>query len=639
MNDSTAAKFAKVLLLSLACGMLAWPLFSQYAKDSFDVKAHYEKHEYRITMRDGVKLFTEVYVPRDNSEDHPILLSRTPYSVGPYGPDAYRDALYPGEFARANYIFAMQDARGRYKSEGHFVHMTPHKDTTHGPSDVDESTDTYDTIDWLIKNIPHNNGRVGLWGISYPGFFAAAGIIGAHPALKAASPQAPQADWFAGDDTHHNGAFLLTSTFNFMAWCGRLGTGTSMSCGEGFDYGSLDGYSFFLNLGPLSNADAKYFRGQSPGWTEMMDHGTYDEFWQARNLLPHLQKISPAILAVGGWYDANNFYGALHVFESIQKQSPTTSDRIVIGPWSHGQWARGDGDSLGPLKFGSETSKFFRANIQFPFFEHYLRDKPDPNLPTAYVFETGANRWHKFESWPPKEVSSRSLYLQANGGVSFDSPNDNSGEVFDEYISDPAHPVPFVPSLSTDMDPDYMSQDQRFAATRPDVLVYQSDVLNENVTIAGPVAPELFVSSSGTDSDWIVKLIDVYPEGTPGIATASEGVRNADEKMFGFEELVRGDVVRAKFRNSLEKPEPLRPGEITRIDFTMTDVYHTFQKGHRIMIQVQSSWFPLVDRNPQKFVDIYHASAGDFQKATERVYRSPNHSSQVKIYVLPAGKE
>jgi putative CocE/NonD family hydrolase len=440
------------------------------------------------------------------------------------------------------------------------------------------------------------------------------GLIDAHPALKAVSPQAPQADWFMGDDTHHNGAFFLASTFNFMAMCGRLGTGTSMSCGKRFDFGTQDGYQFFLQMGPLATADAKYFKGQVPGWTEMMEHGTYDRFWQDRNILPHLKDVRPAVLSVGGWYDANNFYGALHVFESVERQSPATDNRIVIGPWYHGQWARDEGSKVGILEFGAKTSVEYQEEMLLPFFEHHLKGKGPGLTAKAYVFETGTNRWRTFDAWPPKETFTRSLYLGANGTLTSTAAASGSGQM-DQYVSDPAHPVPSVPGQSTDMDPDYMAKDQRFVMGRPDVLVYQGDPIAEDLTIAGPVSPSLFVSTTGTDGDWVVKVIDVHPDGT--------------------QELVRGDVMRAKFRKSFEKPEPLTPGQVTQVDFVMPDVFHTFRKGHRIMVQVQSSWFPLVDRNPQTFVDIYRATAGDFQKATQQVYRSGAQSSRIQINVLP----
>lgn len=592
----------------------ASPATAQIAP-SFDVRAHYQKHEYTIPMRDGVMLFTSVYVPRDTTGSYPLLLNRTPYSVAPYGADAYPRSLGPAaEFAEAKFIFVYQDVRGRNHSAGHFVHMTPQKDVKRGVEDVDESSDTYDTIDWLVKNIPKNNGRVGLWGISYGGFYAAAGLIDAHPALKAVSPQAPQADWFLGDDTHHNGAFFLTSTFNFMAMCGRLGTGTSMSCGPRFDFGTGDGYQFFLDMGSLANADAKYFHGQVPGWTEMMEHGTYDQFWRDRGILPHVRQVKPAVLTVGGWYDANNFYGALHLFETIEQQSPGTDNAIVIGPWSHGAWARDAGSQLGVLRFGSNTGAEYREQVLLPFFEHHLKGK-DAGMPAkAFVYETGANRWRQFASWPPKGTNRQSYYLGAGGSLSL-TPARHGPDTSDQYVSDPNHPVPFVPVPSTDMDRDYMAQDQRFGANRADVLVYRGEPVMEDLTIAGPVSPTLFVTTTGTDGDWIVKVIDVHQDGT--------------------QELVRGDVIRAKFRGSFETPEPLVPGKVTRLDFEMPDVLHTFRKGHRIMVHVQSSWFPLVDRNPQTFVDIYRASPADFRSATQQVVRSAQQGSRVTFNVLP----
>jgi len=628
----TSGKLFKFLMCAIVCLALAGLLVAQ---DSIDIKTHYEKHEYQIPMRDGVKLFTSVYIPRETTQEYPILLTRTPYSVAPYGPDEYsaRISSRSPRYAKEGYIFVFQDVRGRYMSEGEFVHMTPHKTVKHGPADVDESSDTYDTIDWLIKNVPRNNGRVGIIGGSYPGFFTVAGIIDAHPALRAASPQCPQTDWFIGDDTHHNGAFFLTSTFNFMASNGRRRPAPTTERGQRFRFGTPDGYQFFLEMGPLSNADAKYFHGEVPGWTIFMEHGTYDKFWQLRNILPHLQNIRPATLNVGGWYDANNLYGALNAYKAIEKQSPETTNILVMGPWSHGQWGRGDGDALGPLRFGSKTALFFRENIEFPFFEYYLKGKGDPKLPDAYIFETGRNQWRTFDAWPPKDIKTLSIYLREGGAISFDPPEKVLADTFDEYVSDPDRPVPFVAGVTTRMDSDYMVHDQRFTATRPDVLVYQSNILTENLTVAGPITPSLFVSTTGTDSDWIVKLIDVIPNDTPDNPPDPSRPGSGEVRMGGFQYMVRGDVIRGKFRNSFEKPEPFTPGKITQVEFTMTDILHTFLKGHRIMVQIQSTWFPLVDRNPQKFVDIYHASATDFQKATQKVYRSTKYPSHIILRV------
>ncbi|MBI4502147.1 MAG: CocE/NonD family hydrolase [Gemmatimonadetes bacterium] len=613
---------AALLLAVSAAG--PWSLRAQ---DSTWIRSHYAKFEYQIPMRDGKRLFTAVYAPRDTTQRYPILLTRTPYSIAPYGPDAYRRGLGPGpRFAEEGFIFVYQDVRGRYLSEGDFVHMAPQREAK-SAGVVDESTDAYDTVDWLVGHVPRNNGRVGIWGVSYSGFFTAAGMIDAHPALKAASPQAPQADWFMGDDVHHHGAFFLASAFNFFAVNGRLRPVPTSDYVRRFTFGTWDGYQYFLRLGPLPNADTRYFKGAVPFWNDMMSHESYDAFWKARNLLPHLKAIKPAVLAVSGWYDANNLYGALHVYQSVAQQSPGTSNRLVVGPWSHGQWGRGDGDKLGDLEFGSKTGMFFRDSVELPFFDAYLKGNGDVALPKAVMFETGSNRWRTFGEWPPANGTPKELYLRAGGKLSFDTPTGADRSDFDEYVSDPARPVPFNARLGLDMEPDYMARDQRFAANRPDVLVYQTDPLAEDVTIAGSIAPSLQVSTSGTDSDWIVKLIDVYPDSLSG---------TPDQVSYaGFQQLVRGDVMRGKFRNSYERPEPFIPGAVSKIEFGTDDVLHTFLKGHRIMVQIQSTWFPLVDRNPQKFVDIYRAAASDFQKATQRVYHSPRYASHLKMLVLP----
>jgi len=598
------------------------------AQDSSLVEARYVKAEYRVPMRDGKRLFTVVYVPRDSSRRYAIMLTRTPYGVGPYGPAAYPRTLGPSaRFADDGFIFVYQDVRGRFMSEGDFVHMTPWKGTA-GAASTDESTDTYDTIDWLVSRIRRNNGRVGMWGISYPGFFAAAALVNAHPALKAVSPQAPQADWFMGDDVHHHGAFLLASAFNFFVTSGLARPVPTTARPRPFDFGTDDGYAFFLAMGPLSNADRLYLKGAAPFWNDMMAHGTYDAFWEARRVAPHLKNVTPAVLTVGGWYDANNLHGAVLVHASIARQSPATANRIVVGPWSHGQWSRGPGDALGELRFASKTAEFFRDSIQFPFFTSYLANDAHLALAHATKFETGSNRWRTFDSWPPKSAAARSLYLHAGGTLSFAPPSAAERGAYDEYISDPAQPVPFLATRSTGMRPDYMAHDQRFAASRPDVLVYMSEPLTEDVTIAGSVRPNLFVSTSGTDSDWIVKLIDAYPDTVSHAESTAAAARD-------FQELVRGDVMRGRFRNSYARPEPFVPGKVAKVPFEMDDVLHTFKKGHRIMVQIQSSWFPLVDRNPQTFVDIYHAAPADFQKATQRVYHSSTQPSHLELPVLP----
>ncbi len=608
---------------------------AQAAQAAEEIKARYTKYEYRIPMRDGKKLFTAVYVPKDDSQRYPILLTRTPYSVRPYGPDSYPTRLGPSPlFSKAGYIFVYQDVRGRWMSEGEFLHMRPHIPQKKGPTEVDESSDTWDTIDWLIRHVPNHNGRAGIWGISYPGFYTVAGMIDAHPAVKAVSPQAPVMDWFIGDDWHHNGALILPHAFNFLSTQGRPRPEPTKKSVPPFDYGTPDGYQFYLRLGSLANANTRHFKDDVAFWNEIMKHGTYDEFWKARNLRAHVKTIKPAVMTVGGWFDAENLFGALETFKKVQAHSPETVNTLVMGPWIHGGWGggRGDGDKLGDVPFNARTAEFYRANIELPFFERHLKLKTDiKETPRAWVFEMGTNQWRKHETWPPKQAMAKSLYFHAGGKLVYQAPGAVSKEDgHDEYLSDPAKPVPYLDKVVIGMAPDYMVADQRLAGRRPDVLVYQTDVLPEDVTIAGPIQAELHVSTTGTDADWVVKLIDVYPDDYPDPNPNPTGVR-----MGGYQQLVRGDVMRGKFRHSFEKPEPFTPGKPARVAFTLQDSYHTFRSGHRIMVQVQSSWFPLVDRNPQTFVDIYSAKESDFHRATQRVYRSKEMPSRVTVQVLP----
>ncbi len=594
------------------------------------IRANYTKYEHRIPMRDGKHLFTSVYIPKDDSQKWPIMLSRTPYSVAPYGSDYYRTNLGPSDSAgREKFIFVYQDVRGRWMSEGEYVNMRPQIPNKRGPQDVDESTDTYDTIDWLVKNIPNHNGNVGMWGISYPGFYTAAGIIDAHPALKAASPQAPIADWFVGDDFHHNGALYLPHMFRFFTFFGHPRPEPIPAPPPPVvrpPETGPDGYGFYLGIGPLTNIEEKHFKRDVAFWTEMTQHGAYDEFWQSRDLRRHLKGIKPAVMTVGGWFDAEDLFGALNTYASIEKSTPGANNMLVMGPWYHGGWSRSDGDKLGFVNFGAKTSEFYRENIELPFFNHWLKGNEDPKLPEAYIFETGTNQWRREDAWPPRSVRARTLYLRADGKLAFNAPNDSGA--FDEYVSDPAKPVPFINGQAPGMTREHMVEDQRFASTRTDVLTYQTDELEQDVVLAGPISPTLFVSTTGTDSDFVVKLIDVYPEEFPDPDPNPTGIH-----MGGFQQLVRGEVFRGKFRNSFSKPEPFTPGKIEKIEYTMPDVAHAFRRGHRIMIQIQSSWFPLVDRNPQKFVDIYSAKASDFVKATQRVFRSAGSASGVKVSV------
>jgi putative CocE/NonD family hydrolase len=628
------------IISTAGLSLLVRTLHSQNPQE-FNVREHYTKFEYQIPMRDGKRLFTSVYVPKDASHSYPFLMTRTPYGVGPYGLDQYRRNLGPSiEFEKAGYIFVYQDVRGRYMSEGTFVEMTPHIEKKKSNQDTDESSDTHDTIDWLLKNVPNNNGNVGIVGISYPGFYTSASIIDSHPAIKAASPEAPMTDLFMGDDSYHGGAFMLAANFGFYVFFKpQAQPGPPPKNFERFDYGTKDGYQFYLNMGSLSNAEPLYFKGSNPLWDDQVAHDTYDDYWKVRNLAPHLKNIHCAVLTVGGWFDAEDLAGPFKVYAAVKQNDPGIFNGLVVGPWVHGGWARFDGSRLGNVAFGSNTGELFRTEILFPFFEKYLKDGPDPQLPEAYVFETGANKWHKYPAWPPKDAESRTLYLRENGGLSFDPPGKpEDSRNYDEYVSDPNRPVPFVGYATTDVPQEYMDSDQRFASTRPDVLVYQTPTLDHDVTIAGPISPRLFVSTTGTDSDFDVKLIDVYPadyvDPLQKIESPGNDVGAPHVTMGGYQQLVRGEPMRGKFRKSFEKPEPFVPGKIEQVDFTMPDVYHTFLHGHRIMVQVQSSWFPLVDRNPQKFENIPDAKPGDFQKATERIYRGPGQNSGIVVQVL-----
>jgi putative CocE/NonD family hydrolase len=625
-------------LLLVAPGAFAQPPAKPEPDKPVPVKAAYTKYEYHIPMRDGTRLFTVVYVPKDDSQTYPIMLIRTPYSCAPYGVDNYPESLRPGElYQKAGYIFAYQDVRGRWMSEGEFVNMRPYIPVKKGPKDIDETSDTYDTIDWLIKNVRGNNGKVGQTGISYPGFYTVCGMIDAHPALKAASPQAPVTDWFVGDDWHHNGALFLPHAFNFMASFGKPRPAPEKKYPYmPFDHGTPDGYKFFLEMGPLANADKKFYKGQVAFWNEVMQHGTYDDFWKARNIRQHTRNIKPAVLTVGGWFDAENLFGALETFKSAEAHAPPANNHLVMGPWYHGGWSRDDGEKLGDAQFNAKTSEFYRENIEFPFFEYHLKGKGENKCPKAWVFETGTNRWRKFDAWPPKGNVAKPFHL-CYGGRLTESPDSSYDAVdsvqpppkFDEFVSDPAKPVPFISKTTIGMVREYMTADQRFASTRPDVLVYQTPPLAEDTTIAGPIEVELFVSTTGTDADWVVKVIDVYPDDFP-----DPKPNPTEVKMGGYQQLVRGDVFRGKFRDSFEKPEPFKSNEITKVKFTMPDTLHTFRPGHRIMVQVQSTWFPLVDRNPQTFCDIYTATDKDFVKQTHRVYRSLQQPSRVTVRVL-----
>jgi putative CocE/NonD family hydrolase len=599
--------------------------------------AHYTKYEFKIPMRDGVRLFASVYVPKDKSQAYPFLMVRTPYNVAPYGIDNYRPQLGPSEAAeKEGFIFVYEDVRGRYLSEGAFVDVRPHKTHYDGPKDTDESTDTYDTIDWLVKNVPGNNGRVGIWGISYPGFFAAHSLMDSHPALKAVSPQAPMGDVGNGDDGYHNGAFHLAANFRFYSgFTPRKPDPERPQPSIRFDPGTMDAYDFFLRMGPISNANEKYLKHQNQYWDDTLQHATYDDYWQSRAQAPHMKNVKPAVMWVGGWFDAEDLAGPLKLFNSLEKNGAIAPDTLVMGPWRHGGWARDKGDTLGNLKFTAPTSEYFQENIELAFFVENLKEKGNglraasgASVPKAFLFETGRNEWLRFDSWPPKNAVARTLYLDAGGKLSMTAP---SASGFDEYLSDPNKPVPSTGEIAPGMGMpvDYMTFDQRPSAARPDVLTYETEPLERDVTIAGPITPVLHVSTTGTDSDFVVKLIDVYPNDYPDPDPNPKGVY-----MGGYQQMVRGEPFRGKFRNSFSKPEPFTPGKQEKIEFWMPDVLHTFRNGHRIMVQIQSSWFPLVDRNPQQFLDIPNARASDFKKAAQRVYRGGSEGSHLRVLVI-----
>jgi putative CocE/NonD family hydrolase len=620
-----------IILLAL---LLVAPTWAQ-AQNVDQVKARYTKYEYMIPMRDGAKLFTAVYVPKDTSQSYPFLFTRTPYSVSPYGVDNYRGALGPSEqFEKEGFIFVYQDARGRYMSEGEFQQVRPFIAIKRSPKDVDESTDTYDTIEWLLKNIPNHNGRVGMIGISQPGFHVAESIIDSHPALKAASPQAPTADYYMGDDVYHNGAFMLAANFGFYSsFVPRKDDPAPPKPRIPFDPGTPDAYDYLLSVGPLADVNQKLFGGDAKYFQEIVDHTNYDEFWQRRSLAQFMNNVHCAVLNVGGWYDAEDPLGPLRIYRSVEQKNPGIVNELVMGPWSHGGWARGDGDKLGNVSFGVKTAEFFRERIQFPFFMRYLKDRP-ADLPEAYMFLTGINEWRPHTEWPPKQAQALTFYLSAGNRLSREAPSDDGRGAFDEYVSDPNRPVPFVGYIVGGMTSDYTTEDQRFAAQRADVLVYETEPLTEDLIVAGPLKIHLNVSTTGTDSDFVVKLVDVYPGSypTPKPPENQPSVPNA-VKMGGYQQLIRGEPFRGKFRNSFEKPEPFVSNQPAAINYEIPDVYHAFRRGHRIMVQVQSSWFPLVDRNPQKFMDIPKATAADFQKATQRVYRSRRLNSSITLLV------
>jgi uncharacterized protein len=610
--------------------------FAQVDQDSAWFRDNYYKIEKAIPMRDGIKLFTSIYVPKDSTEKHPILLQRTPYSCKPYGPEFIK--LWTGYlryYLREGYIMVIQDVRGRWMSEGKFVDVRPFIPNKK-PGDTDESTDAYDAIDWLVKNVSGNNGKVGVFGTSYPGFYAGMAAASGHPALKAVSPQAPVTDWFRGDDFHHNGAFFYMDGFDFYV-AGGFGrphpAPVDMETPMPDPYESKDNYQFYLrqgadkNLLKLTGDSIAFFR-------ELYNHPNQDDWWKARDARVAQYHIRPAILVVGGLFDAEDCYGAWNLYKAIRVQSPETNAKLVMGPWYHGQWGSSDGTQLGNIRFGSNTSLTYQNQIEIPFFNYYLKGKNDPDISGATIFFSGENKWRHFDSWPTDQAKAQKIYLEAKNGLSSKTPENEIG--YDEYLSDPAHPVPYTSDVHFNRTREYMTDDQRFASRRPDVLSYQSGLLKEDLTIGGPVIAELQTSISTTDADFVVKIIDVFPDSLSynHIDIYAENEGDKPYPMGGYQMLVRGEIFRGKYRNSFEKPEPFTPGKTETVRFTMPDIAHTFKKGHRLMIQIQSSWFPLSDRNPQQFTDIYTCEDSDFQKSSIRIYHNREKSSAIVLPVI-----
>lgn len=608
--------------------LLLWIPFVTTAQqsDSSWIVNNYTKKERYITMRDGVRLFTTIYMPKDVSEKHPILLTRTPYSCAPYGEDKF-SAFWNSPrtyFMKEHYIYVQQDVRGRWMSEGIFEDVRPFNPNKKG-TETDEASDTYDTIDWLVKNLQNNNGNVGVFGISYPGFYSTMAALSNHPALKAVSPQAPVTEWFLGDDFHHNGAFMLMDGFAFYSGFGKPRPKPTTVGPKGFDFPTKDNYAFYLKTGALSNF-TKLMGDSIKFWKDLMSHPNYDAWWKARDARANVQLISPniATLVVGGLYDAEDCYGAWNLYKAIEKKGKN-NNKIVMGPWYHGQWARSDGSFLGNVQWGSNTSEWYGKNVELPFFNYYLKQKGSiDQLQEATIFFSGANEWKHLPKWPADEVSYQSYALRKGGYLSKIVPLIAPLSSWEEYTSDPSKPVPYTEDVHFGRTREYMTDDQRFAARRPDVLVFQTEPLENDLTLAGPITADLMVAITGTDADFVVKLIDVFPDNFTY-------EKDNGYVMNGYQMLVRGEVMRGKFRNSFEKPEAFVPNKPTRVKYELPDVAHTFKKGHRLMIQVQSSWFPLVDRNPQQFMDIYQAKDSDFKKATIRVY---HNDSKIILPVL-----
>ncbi|MBI3824209.1 MAG: CocE/NonD family hydrolase [Planctomycetes bacterium] len=589
------------------------------------------KTQAMIAMRDGVKLYTTIYEPKNIKGPLPFIFLRTPYGIDARGPQSLQS--YLKDLADEGYLFVFQDIRGRHKSEGTFVMSRAPRDPKDAKA-IDENTDANDTIDWLLKNVEGNNGKVGMLGISYPGWLTQMAALDPHPALKAISPQASPADQFLGDDFHHNGAFRLSYGFEYVAMMETDKLNTM------FKFDRHDTYEWYLKLGALSNVNPKYFKGKMPTWNDFVKHPNYDDFWQKQAFAPYLNKVTVPSLHVAGWFDQEDFYGPLKIYELLEKHDKNNQNFLVVGPWNHGGWANGPGNSLGRIKFDGDTGQHFREKVQALWFHHHLKGKGDLKQPEAYLFQTGTNKWVSHDRWPPKDARVKKLYFHGDGKLKFEAEPPEPGfpkrstpwliEGVDQYTSDPAKPVPYRPRPVTPTYPGkewqiWMVEDQRFVHQRPDVLTYETEPLAEDVTVAGSLTAKLFASTSGTDSDFIVRLIDVYPD-----------TYAKDPSMGGYQLLISGEPVRARFRKSFEKPEPVKSNEVNEYTIDLHWSHHCFRKGHKIMVQVQSTWFPLIDRNPQRYVpNIFEAKDADFRSAEQRVYRTKRWPSHVSMQVMP----
>lgn len=629
-------------LFLISCLITCFYVVSAQNQDSIWIVNNYTKMEVMIPMRDGIKLFTAVYMPKDRSEKHPVLIERTPYSCSPYGTDRWKKFWnsYTKAYLREGFIMVTQDVRGRWMSEGEFTDIRPFNPDKKGNREIDEASDTYDAIEWLVKNLPGNNGRVGVFGISYPGFYATMAAASNHPALVAVSPQAPVTNWFIGDDFHHNGAFFMLDAFSFYP---AMGAGFGLprrtpttKAPLTVDVTDHDNYKFFLEAGSLASL-AKMVGDSVKFWMDLYNHPDYDEWWKARDARNATKNLKPAMLWVGGHFDAEDNWGAWNAYKAAEGNNPGKEfNKLVMGPWYHTQWAGKDGTHLGNISFGSNTSLWYQQNIEIPFFMWFLKGKGDiSKIAEANIFITGSDEWKAFDHWPPSVKTDKPVYLSSGGKLEWTKPENKDS--FTEYLSDPSKPVPYTEDVHFNRTREYMTDDQRFADRRPDVISFKTDLLKEDVTITGVVTAELFTSISATDADFVVKIIDVFPDDLSynkvNIYDQKDPERNYP--MGGYQMLVHGEIFRGRYRNSYEKPEAFVPGKTELVKFNVGDVAHTFRKGHRIMIQIQSSWFPLADRNPQNFINIYTATDDDFRKANIKIYHNQLNASRIILPVLP----